>query len=292
MELIVNIIRSITNFLTRFLVKTPKQNNLVNDGDSEIVEFDPEQNPAKAKGKKAKELTSLDRMENAFAKYKEHHFKDDKFFPAAKSAKKKINPSMLCIHFAYMRTLSGLTNYFSKTIANEGRAANSTWGMDNDTGETHAYLRPDQLIWTNGKGRFINKHGKWVSYTNDISLSIEVAQLGNRPYGDACYREIARRVHWMIKNCPDFRVWFITGHEFIAPDRKSDPGEYFDWRKLFVDYIGIRADFYEVYLSYLDDNKKSTAGNKVLSAQKQQRVQRAVNKIAADLIDKPADYCF
>ena len=36
-----------------------------------------------------------------------------------------------------------------------------------------------------------------------------------------------------IKRAPNLPSLPVTGHEHIAPGRKTDPGPYFDWEKLF-----------------------------------------------------------
>jgi N-acetyl-anhydromuramyl-L-alanine amidase AmpD len=226
-------------------------------------------------------------------RFPHYKYEDDKYYPAGMAANRdRPVTSMFTIHYAYTRTLMALTSYFQRGTVAEKRYANSTWGMDNDTGETHAYLRKDQVIWTNGNGQFIDHTGRWRKDTNNFSTSVEIAQLGNRPYGEACYRALAERMHWMLREYPEYRIWFTTGHEHIDPMIRNDPGPHFDWRKLFVEHVGIRPDFYEAYLSYLDANKNNTIGNQANSDLKFGRIKHAVSLIQTDLIGKPQDYCF
>ena len=65
---------------------------------------------------------------------------------------------------------------------------------------------------------------------NDFSIGIELEGCDDVPYTQAQYRELSlvtdalRSVYPLIgKN--------ITGHRNIAPGRKTDPGEAFDWEK-------------------------------------------------------------
>jgi N-acetylmuramoyl-L-alanine amidase len=77
---------------------------------------------------------------------------------------------------------------------------------------------------------------------NDGSIGIEIVNPGHewgyRPFTEAQYRAL----EWL---CPDIMErWSISpfrvlAHSDVAPDRKNDPGELFDWRRLAAAGIGI-----------------------------------------------------
>lgn len=77
---------------------------------------------------------------------------------------------------------------------------------------------------------------------NDVSIGIEIVNPGHewgyRPFTELQYLALERL-------CPDIMTrWSIPparvlAHSDIAPDRKEDPGELFDWRRLAEVGIGI-----------------------------------------------------
>ena len=64
---------------------------------------------------------------------------------------------------------------------------------------------------------------------NDFSLGIELEGCDFEPFSHAQYRTLAALAALLQRDCG---VTAITGHEHIAPGRKTDPGPYFDWARL------------------------------------------------------------
>src|SRR5215472_2073497 len=77
---------------------------------------------------------------------------------------------------------------------------------------------------------------------NAVSLGIEIVNPGHewgyRPFPDAQMLSVERLCRTLISrySIPAHRV---VGHSDIAPDRKTDPGELFDWPRLARSGIGI-----------------------------------------------------
>ena len=77
---------------------------------------------------------------------------------------------------------------------------------------------------------------------NDCSIGIEIVNPGHewgyRPFTEAQYLAL----EWL---CPTLMEKFaiprqrVLAHSDIAPDRKEDPGELFDWRRLAASGIGV-----------------------------------------------------
>jgi len=77
---------------------------------------------------------------------------------------------------------------------------------------------------------------------NDCSIGIEIVNPGHewgyRPFTEAQYQAL----EWL---CPDIMArWSIMplrvlAHSDVAPDRKEDPGELFDWQRLAASGIGV-----------------------------------------------------
>ncbi|WP_293779434.1 1,6-anhydro-N-acetylmuramyl-L-alanine amidase AmpD [uncultured Oxalicibacterium sp.] len=68
---------------------------------------------------------------------------------------------------------------------------------------------------------------------NDFSIGIELEGTDFEPFEDAQYAALTALTIALQEVCP---LQDVTGHEQIAPGRKTDPGPFFDWqnyRKLY-----------------------------------------------------------
>ncbi len=68
---------------------------------------------------------------------------------------------------------------------------------------------------------------------NDFSIGIELEGCDDEAYGDAQYEMLDQVIRVLMLTYPDITADRITGHEFIAPKRKTDPGSAFKWQRLF-----------------------------------------------------------
>ncbi len=64
---------------------------------------------------------------------------------------------------------------------------------------------------------------------NDFSIGIELEGSETTPYTEAQYRKLARIARLLMGRYPEITPDRIVGHADIAPGRKRDPGESFDW---------------------------------------------------------------
>jgi N-acetylmuramoyl-L-alanine amidase len=112
--------------------------------------------------------------------------------------------------------------------------------MIDECGEIWALVPEDRRAWHAGKAF-------WAGETdiNARSIGIELVnpghEFGYRPFPeaqmvalDALAKDILNR-----HRIPAERV---LGHSDVAPDRKTDPGELFDWRRLSAAGIGLWSD--------------------------------------------------
>ncbi|MCK5353829.1 MAG: 1,6-anhydro-N-acetylmuramyl-L-alanine amidase AmpD [Methyloprofundus sp.] len=67
---------------------------------------------------------------------------------------------------------------------------------------------------------------------NDFSIGIELEGTDCTPYTDPQYSQLSTLIKCLIQTYPRLNVENISGHSDIAPQRKTDPGKYFDWRRL------------------------------------------------------------
>ena len=67
---------------------------------------------------------------------------------------------------------------------------------------------------------------------NDFSIGIELEGTEQMAYTNDQYAKLGVLIKTLIKYYPDLSEENITGHSHIAPGRKSDPGVFFDWKRL------------------------------------------------------------
>ncbi|HDK38331.1 MAG TPA: 1,6-anhydro-N-acetylmuramyl-L-alanine amidase AmpD [Thiolapillus brandeum] len=91
-------------------------------------------------------------------------------------------------------------------------------------GEILQFVPLDKRAWHAGKSSFQNR-----DCCNDYSVGIELEGTDNIPYTDAQYQNLAELSKALLEIFPAMTKNRITGHEHIAPDRKTDPGPAFDW---------------------------------------------------------------
>lgn len=95
------------------------------------------------------------------------------------------------------------------------------------SGEVIQYVPFDKRAWHAGVS-------SWQGRTacNDFSIGIELEGTDHTPYTDAQYAVLGSVVDALRKTYPTIPAHAVTGHEHIAPGRKTDPGPAFDWQRL------------------------------------------------------------
>lgn len=63
---------------------------------------------------------------------------------------------------------------------------------------------------------------------NDFSIGVELEGTDFVPFADAQYAVLAQLTAALQRR---YHIADVTGHEHIAPGRKSDPGPFFDWAR-------------------------------------------------------------
>ena len=90
------------------------------------------------------------------------------------------------------------------------------------------YVAFNLRAWHAGESEYVGR-----SRCNDFSIGIELEGTEQQPYLEQQYQSLAQIIHSLIKTYPKLSKQRITGHSNIAPERKTDPGDSFDWRKLY-----------------------------------------------------------
>ncbi|MEY2853930.1 MAG: hypothetical protein RL030_1062 [Pseudomonadota bacterium] len=70
------------------------------------------------------------------------------------------------------------------------------------------------------------------SACNDFSIGIELEGSDEVPYEAAQYASVVRLVRALLVAYPQMSLSRLVGHSDIAPGRKTDPGDAFDWSQL------------------------------------------------------------
>lgn len=78
--------------------------------------------------------------------------------------------------------------------------------------------------WHAGRSSYLGREN-----CNDFSIGIELEGTDDRPYELEQYRVLTELCRVLIDYFPELSSEHITGHEHIAPGRKTDPGASFDW---------------------------------------------------------------
>lgn len=141
-------------------------------------------------------------------------------------------PDMIVLHYTGMTTgeaaLERLRNPLAKVSAHY---------LVEEDGRVFSLVPEERRAWHAGKSF-------WLGETdiNAISIGIEIVNPGHewgyRPFPAMQTAAVCRlltdiRLRWSI---PDTR---IIGHSDVAPERKTDPGELFPWKRLAEDGHGL-----------------------------------------------------
>jgi AmpD protein len=102
---------------------------------------------------------------------------------------------------------------------------------------SHFYVRRDGALW-----QFVSCDARaWHAGAsawrgrgncNDDSVGIELEGLEGQTFEAAQYATLAALCPTIAQRYP---IGFVAGHEHIAPGRKQDPGEGFEWARLQAD---------------------------------------------------------
>jgi AmpD protein len=95
----------------------------------------------------------------------------------------------------------------------------------------------DARAWHAGASSF-----NGVANCNDYSIGIELEGCDNIAYTDAQYEALVRVSGEIMRAYPEITLERVVGHNEIAPDRKTDPGEAFDWTRYRASVLAAISD--------------------------------------------------
>lgn len=100
-------------------------------------------------------------------------------------------------------------------------------------GEIFQLVNDEDIAWHAGVSYWRGKER-----LNQNSIGIEMDNLGNTPFTEAQYDSLISLCKELMKK-HKIPAENVIGHSDIAPDRKVDPGIFFDWQKLAREGIGM-----------------------------------------------------
>ena len=95
------------------------------------------------------------------------------------------------------------------------------------TGELVQYVPFNRRAWHAGVSCYAGRE-----VCNDFSIGIELEGTDDTPYEDIQYERLNAVIEALLAAYPTLSREHITGHEHIAPGRKTDPGVFFEWSRL------------------------------------------------------------
>ena len=109
-------------------------------------------------------------------------------------------------------------------------------------GELIQFVSCDQRAWHAGVSTHAGR-----SNCNDFSIGIELEGLEGDTFSAYQYESLISLLPVLLSQYP---ISCIVGHEHIAPERKKDPGEGFDWRYL-QHGVGLKATYFPAELGLI-----------------------------------------
>ena len=94
------------------------------------------------------------------------------------------------------------------------------------SGHVTQFVSLNDRAWHAGASSYCGR-----SNCNDFSIGIELEGTDDIAYTDEQYTALAVITRRLLAGLPDLTPEHITGHEHIAPGRKTDPGSAFDWAR-------------------------------------------------------------
>lgn len=92
------------------------------------------------------------------------------------------------------------------------------------TGEVVQYVPLHQRAWHAGPSSYAGREA-----CNDFSIGIELEGTDDTPYAAVQYDRLCATIQALQAGMPGLRDAPIVGHSDVAPGRKTDPGQSFDW---------------------------------------------------------------
>jgi len=145
--------------------------------------------------------------------------------PSPNFGERNLPITMLVLHYTGMQSGAAAIDW----LANPASKVSAHYVVDED-GQLVHMVREEQRAQHAGLS-----YWRGVTDCNSASIGIEIVnpghEFGYRPFTEAQMDTVTRLVAELVRNYGiDQRN--VVGHSDVAPTRKEDPGELFDWERL------------------------------------------------------------
>ena len=143
--------------------------------------------------------------------------------------------NLLIVHYTGMPTADGARAHLCDAAAKV-----SSHYLVDESGQVFRLVAEDRRAWHAGAGGWRGQDD-----VNSRSIGVELVNPGHehgyRPFPPAQMAAFVLLARGILARHP-IAAQGILGHSDVAPSRKTDPGELFDWRGLAADGIGLWPD--------------------------------------------------
>lgn len=146
-------------------------------------------------------------------------------------------PDLLILHYTGMK--SG-PEALDRLVDGKGEPPVSAHYLVMEDGETIQMVDEGNRAWHSGVSCW-----EGIIDNNARSVGIEIVnpghEFGLRPFPEAQMRAVLELSKGIILR-HNIKPWHVIGHSDVAPNRKKDPGELFDWEMLAKNGVGLWPD--------------------------------------------------
>jgi len=132
---------------------------------------------------------------------------------------KNRSSTQFIVDFFQNRLNASLHPYFAEIVHQK---VSSHFLISRD-GDVFQFVSTKNKAWHAGISSFLGREK-----CNDFSIGIELEGDGETAFEEAQYNVLSRLVADLQLTFPNLQ---FAGHSYIAPERKTDPGAQFDWKK-------------------------------------------------------------
>jgi N-acetylmuramoyl-L-alanine amidase len=154
--------------------------------------------------------------------------------PSPNWNERKLPISMVVLHYTGMETAEAA---LERLCSEEAEV--SAHYMIEENGTVHRLVREDRRAWHAGRS-----YWRGLTDVNSAAIGIELVnpghEFGYRPFPDAQMEALLPLLADMVQR-HDIPRANVVGHSDVAPARKEDPGELFDWDLLAAHRLALRT---------------------------------------------------
>jgi N-acetylmuramoyl-L-alanine amidase len=154
--------------------------------------------------------------------------------PSPNWNERQLPVSMVVLHYTGMQTAEEAL----ARLCDPDAAVSAHYLIEED-GAVHRLVREDRRAWHAGKS-----YWRGITDVNSASVGIELVnpghEFGYRPFPDAQMEALLPLLAEIVQRWDVPRA-NVVGHSDVAPPRKEDPGELFDWDLLAAHRLAIKT---------------------------------------------------